>query len=154
MLSDIKNFVALSPLLGTAGMPTAEQIDEIARAGYVMVINLALPSYSLAIPDEGGVVAAQGLTYVNIPVDFEHPTVEDFESFAAILRANRERKVFVHCALNYRVSAFMYLYRVTEKLIDIETARTDLLRLWQPEGIWAELIRQILSEHGIEGAGV
>ena len=44
-LSAIKNFVQLTPLVGTAGQPTKEQFGDIAAAGYVAVINLS----SLAI---------------------------------------------------------------------------------------------------------
>ncbi len=34
MLTSIRNFVQLTPTIGTAGQPTAEQIKSIDEAGY------------------------------------------------------------------------------------------------------------------------
>jgi len=41
-ITDITNYLEITPWLRTAGMPTAVQIKSIADAGYQVVINLAL----------------------------------------------------------------------------------------------------------------
>ena len=64
-LDEIKNFVAVSDRLGTAGQPSEEQLREVADAGFEVVVNLGLldPRYCLA--DEADSVAALGLAVVN-----------------------------------------------------------------------------------------
>ena len=51
-LSDIYNFVQLTPLVGTSGQPTAEQFSDIGAAGYRCVINLAMADSDNAVPDD------------------------------------------------------------------------------------------------------
>jgi hypothetical protein len=50
------------------------------------------------------------------------------------------RKVFVHCALNMRVSAFMYLYRTVREGVNPDAAERDLHRLWEPNGTWQRFL--------------
>ncbi|MCB1692099.1 MAG: protein tyrosine phosphatase family protein [Pseudomonadales bacterium] len=147
-LTDIKNFRALGDRIGTSGMPTPQQVVEIAEEGYAIVVNLALPSHPEAVRDEGAIVALRGLTYVHIPVEFDRPLLSDFETFRAVMNAHRDRRVFVHCALNYRVSAFMYLYRLLEEAVPAEQARGDLEALWHPDEVWSDFIEEVLEENG------
>jgi hypothetical protein len=49
--------------------------------------------------------------------------------------------------MNYRVSAFVYMYRVARLGFPEAQARADLNRLWTPDGVWAELIAQICAKH-------
>lgn len=148
-VEDVINFYSISERVGTSGMPTPAQLQDIADAGYEVVINLAVPG-PRAPENEGSIIAGRGLTYIHIPVDFANPTLQDFESFAAVMRINRERKVFVHCAMNFRVSAFMFLYRLVEEEADIAQAKADLGRLWEPEAQWQDLIDEVLDAHGID----
>ena len=55
-LSAICNYLALSPTLGTAGQPTAEQFEAIAQADYAVVVNLALSTSDRAILHEAELV--------------------------------------------------------------------------------------------------
>lgn len=149
-LTDIRNFYQVTPLLGTSGMPRPEHINRIADEGYELLVNLALPSHPEAIQNEGALVSARGMTYVHIPVEFDRPTPDDFGAFAAILDAWRGRKVFVHCAMNYRVSAFVFLYRVVREGLSVDEARLDLEKLWQPDPVWQDLIEEVLELHGLD----
>ena len=56
------------------------------------------------------IVEGLGIEYVYIPVDFAAPTAEDFARFSSAMDAARGRKVWAHCAANYRVSAFVSIY--------------------------------------------
>jgi hypothetical protein len=73
------------------------------------VINLHTSSN---LPDEGEVVRALGLEYVQINVPWEHPERSHLERFFAEVEARQGQRLFVHCAANKRVSAFMALYRI------------------------------------------
>ena len=139
-LQSIRNFVALGNRVGTAGQPTAEQFRAIRDAGYELVINLALPTSTHALPNEREVVTGLGMDYVHIPVSFEAPAVDDARSFFEAMDANVARKVFVHCAMNMRVSAFMYLYRTVRENVDPDDAADELHRLWVPNAVWQQFI--------------
>ncbi len=145
MTSDILNFLQLGERVGTGGQPTAEQLDDLAREGYEVVINLALPTSDNAIANEGELVTRAGLTYVHLPVKFDAPTDADFEQFRGVMRAFAGRKIFVHCALNMRVSAFMYLYRILQEQVPAANAAADLHQVWEPDQVWRGFIRRMLD---------
>ncbi len=146
-LSGIYNFRALDGRLGTSGQPTQEQFRLIREAGFDAVINLALPTSDNAIRDEGAVVSGLGMPYVHIPVDFKAPASQDFQTFCQVMKAFDRRPVFVHCAANMRVSAFMFLYRVLHQGIAIAEAERDLHAIWQPDMVWSQFIQEQLKNH-------
>jgi len=148
-LAGLLNYRRISERIGTAGQPTPEQFAGVRAAGYELVVNLAMPTSTNALPGEAALVAAQGLDYVHIPVVWEAPTLDDLARFFEVIDRNRERRVFVHCALNMRVSAFVLLYRVIRQGVPLELASQDLLAIWRPEGVWVDLMRRALTEHGI-----
>jgi protein tyrosine phosphatase (PTP) superfamily phosphohydrolase (DUF442 family) len=139
-LQTIRNFLPLTDRVGTAGQPTAEQFTAIRDAGYEVVINLAMPNSTYALPDEREVVTGHGMRYVHIPVAWESPSVDDARRFFEAMDAAAGRKVFVHCAMNMRVSAFMYLYRTLRDGADPEAAAADLHRLWTPNPTWQQFL--------------
>jgi protein tyrosine phosphatase (PTP) superfamily phosphohydrolase (DUF442 family) len=145
-LHTIRNFLPLSDRVATAGQPTADQLVALRDGGFEVVINLALRSSTYALPDERAVVAGLGMQYVHIPVDFERPTEDDARQFFAAMDAAADRKVFVHCAMNLRVSAFMYLYRTLRQGMDEETAAADLDRVWTPNAVWQSFIDRVARE--------
>jgi len=149
-LSEIYSFRAVGEKLGTAGQPTQEQFRMVREAGFEAVINLALPTSDNAIENEGSVVTGLGMSYVHIPVDFKAPTSQDFRAFCRVMEAFDERPVFVHCAANMRVSAFVFLYRVLCQRVAIPEAERDLHTIWQPDEVWSRFIQEQLKSHGPE----
>ena len=145
-LSAIRAFLALTERIGTAGQPTAEQFDAVEAAGYEVVINLALPTSTNALPDEAAVVTSRGMTYVHIPVKFDAPSVDDARRFFEAMDAAAGKKVFVHCAMNMRVSAFMYLYRTVRENLPSEQALHDLHRVWTPNPTWQQFLDTAAAE--------
>ena len=142
-LRGIRNLLRLSPRLTTSGQPTEEQFAAIARAGFESVINLAMPASTYALPNERELVAAQHMEYVPIPVVWEAPRFEDFARFAAALDERNERRVFVHCAMNMRVSAFMFLHRTLVEGVPAVEAEHDLHRIWEPDETWRAFIADV-----------
>lgn len=134
-LTDITNFVPMSSLLSTSGQPTREQFGEIAADGYRFVINLALPSSDHAIPDEGAVVTEHGMIYVHIPVDFANPTETDLDAFLGVMSAFEGQKVWVHCVVNARVSAFCFHYLTRVHGYSAEKATSPILKRWHERGV-------------------
>jgi protein tyrosine phosphatase (PTP) superfamily phosphohydrolase (DUF442 family) len=146
-LSEIYSFRAVGDRLGTAGQPTQAQFRTVRESGFEAVINLALPTSDNAIANEGSVVTSLGMSYVHIPVDFEAPTSQDFRAFCRVMEAFDDRPVFVHCAANMRVSAFVFLYRVMFQHIVVAEAERDLHAIWQPDDVWSRFIRDELTNH-------
>lgn len=139
-LSEIINYLQISPTIGTAGQPTADQFNLIREAGYQAVINLALKESPDALPDEEKTVTTLGMRYFHIPVIWEKPTKENLETFFQTLGQLRDQKVFIHCVLNMRVSVFVYLYRIKVLGEKPEAAYQDILEIWEPETVWEEFI--------------
>jgi uncharacterized protein (TIGR01244 family) len=142
------NYIQISPRLGTAGMPTRAQFAQIASAGYQTVINLAPDTVSNAHKDEPQLVAAQGMAYEHIPVDFARPTAADYAQFVAAMNKHAGRRVFVHCQVNMRASTFTYLYRVMELGEDPDRAFEAVQRVWQPSPPWRSLILEVHAARG------
>lgn len=143
-LHAIFRFLPLGPRIGTAGQPAAEQFALLKEAGYGGVINLALPTSTNALPNEAQIVEDLGMRYVHIPVQFEAPTLEDLRRFFEAMDRLEPQKVFVHCALNLRVSAFMFLYRVLKLGTPIADAELALHRIWTPDPVWQDFIDRAL----------
>ena len=109
IVSGIRDYRKLSDLIVTSGQPTQDELAAVAQAGYEVVINLHI---SPDLPDEGDMVRSLGMEYVHIPVPWEHPARDHLERFFEAMDARRDQRLFVHCAANMRVSAFMALYRI------------------------------------------
>lgn len=146
-IEDIYNFLQISNLIATAGQPKIEQFTAIKAAGYQLIINLAPPTSLNALPNEQEIVEAQGIKYINIPVVWEHPTIENVTEFFRIMEANTHQKIFIHCIANKRVSAFMYIYRRLCKGISDTEAKIALFHIWIPNQIWHEFIEQVIESY-------
>jgi protein tyrosine phosphatase (PTP) superfamily phosphohydrolase (DUF442 family) len=145
-VTQVHRYRQATPTLATSGQPSAEQLASIAAAGYEVVINLALhddPRYSL--PDEAGVVRGLGLDYVHIPVRFDAPTAADLRRFFQAMEAHAHRRIWLHCAANLRVGAFLGLYRCLHDGWPREQAFAPMDELWQPDPVWSEFIRDQLE---------
>lgn len=132
-LDGITNYVQMTDDIGSSGQPTRDQFRDIADAGYQAVINLALPDSDHAIPDEGSVVTSLGMSFCHIPVDFAAPTAQDLEQFIGVMQALKGRKVWVHCVVNARVSAFLYHYLSKVRRLDPAACRSPILEKWEPQ---------------------
>ncbi|WP_181314315.1 protein tyrosine phosphatase family protein [Phormidesmis priestleyi] len=143
----IHNFLKLSDHIATAGQPIENQFAAIKEAGYQTVINLAPPGSTNAIPHEKDIVESLGMDYVYIPVIWTNPTIEDLDRFFAVINANAEQPIFVHCAKNMRVSAFMYLYRCLHDRNNDQQAEQDLHRIWIPNETWQAFIQRAIEHY-------
>jgi protein tyrosine phosphatase (PTP) superfamily phosphohydrolase (DUF442 family) len=146
MLEDIFHFLPLSESLYTSGMPTAEQLAGVAESGIQVVINLAMPDSERALPDEGSLVESLGMTYIGIPVQWDHPTRGNLDEFMDAMDANKRSRLLVHCQANYRVTGFVTLYRVLRLGWDQAEAFKDLRRIWNPDEypVWKRFIEENL----------
>jgi len=145
----IRNFVQLTEQVGTAGQPTAAQFSTIAENGYQHVVNLGMPDHADAISNEGELVSSLGMNYVHIPVPFDAPRPDHVRLFCGVLSQFREDKVFVHCILNYRVSAFMYHYLTKIEKRDSVAARSPMFEKWNVDPAWEKLMAWSSTDLGL-----
>lgn len=143
-IEEIRAFLQVGDF-GTSGMPLPDHFSDIAQAGFMTVINLALPTSDNAIANEGDLVTRAGMTYVHIPVLFDAPAPTDYLRFEKVLNALRGERVFVHCAANMRVSAFIFLYRVRNHLASRTEAEAELHKIWEPDPVWRNFIDSVLA---------
>jgi protein tyrosine phosphatase (PTP) superfamily phosphohydrolase (DUF442 family) len=144
-IASARNFREVDALLLTSGQPSEAQLADAAARGCRVVINLALhddPRYSLT--DEGGTVCELGMEYIHIPVQFKAPTEEDLLAFFAAMDAHHGEKLLVHCAANYRVTAFVGLYRIIRHGWPRERAFEPMRTVWEADDVWRTFIEDML----------
>lgn len=106
----IYNFIRISDRTLTGGQPTAEQLRAAADEGVTAVINLATYSPGHSLEGEAELVRSLGMTYVHIPVDWSNPTDADLAAFEKAMQQLGDDRLLIHCAANYRVTAFYSLH--------------------------------------------
>lgn len=142
-LADIYNYLDIAGLYATSGQPSEAQFQLIHDAGYQTVINLA-PNSILenAVVNEREILARLGMEYIHIPVNFQQPGNKKYQAFVSTLEQNSDKKIWVHCAANMRVSAFTYRYRRSVLGVDDGIAKADLRKIWEPIGVWKKFIQR------------
>ncbi len=145
---DILNFHEMTDDIAIAGQPTVSQLAQVADAGYSVVVNLAMHDSDNAIPEEGSVTASLGMSYVHIPVPSDAPTSTHVRKFFNVMDAFEGEKVFVHCVVSGRVSAFINRYMVLRKGASAEQATSPLLQRWLPamEEPWTSIMNLELDD--------
>lgn len=143
-MSEIKNLLTVSDRLVCAGQPDENQLIEIADRGFQVVINLGLSDGKYALPDEANSVTRLGLSYYHIPVLFDNPQIADWQSFRSIMDQQEDKSVFVHCAANYRATAFTGLYLFAKSELTREELQSFITRIWRPDPVWQRFIDEIM----------
>ena len=145
---EIYNYRPVNEALITGGQPTEDQLKAAADEGITTVINLATLNSSTALADEAGLVRSLGMTYHHIPVEWENPKETDFAAFDQIMQQSSLGKTLLHCAANYRVTAFYSLYAL--KHLGWSEGQADEFRatIWQGSDnpIWEAFIRRMKSQ--------
>ena len=146
-IDDIRNFVALSEHLATAGQPSEQHLRELAAARFEVIVNLGLldPRYCLA--DEAGLTRSLGMEYHHVPVEFNAPQSDDLQKFFEVMDTSREKKVFVHCAANFRVSSFMAVYGEMRLGWDRDRADRHARTFWEPNRTWQQFVTDCRSRY-------
>lgn len=152
-LDELNNYLEYSERLSSAGQPTAGQLELLRNAGFERIVYLAFSDHENALPNEDRLVESLGMEYLQVPVDWSAPTPADFYLVAGALQAAPERRTLLHCQVNYRASAFSFLYRVIYQGVPVADAKRDMLRVWQPDGTWQRYIDTLLNRHGFGVAG-
>lgn len=126
------NFRQVSDTTSTAGVLSEDQLGALQREGYGAVINLLPETSEYAIKGERDLVLGQGLVYMHIPVDFSAPQESDYRAFEHAMRELQGKKLMIHCAANYRVSAFYAIYARLNLGWSDAQAKEAIAAIWNP----------------------
>ena len=137
--------------LWSSGQLSEQDIASLPGLGIEAVINLALPTSSNALPREAELVTRHGIAYIQIPVAWERPELQQLMQFFGTLKAFEGRKVWVHCARNMRASAFIYLYRRLCLAESEQTAVHPMQEVWLPDQTWQTFIQNALDMYSRGG---
>lgn len=148
-LEDISNYREYSDTFASAGQPTAGQLEALREAGFERVVYIAWTDHRNSLEHEDRLVKSLGMQYLHIPVDWEAPTPADFYLFAGAMQQAPGAKTFLHCQVNYRASAFSFLYRVLHEDVPLAEAKRDMNSVWTPNETWRRLIFTVLEDNGI-----
>ncbi len=145
-LADILAFQYVNENLSTSGQPSFDELALIANTGFEVVINLALTDASNVLVGEDRRVLELGMDYINLPILFDRPSSTQALRVLDLLKSLQHKKVWLHCALNMRVSSLIYMYRVHHLMMDEPNAKALLSQIWTPNTEWSEIIKQ-LNQH-------
>jgi protein tyrosine phosphatase (PTP) superfamily phosphohydrolase (DUF442 family) len=146
---DAENTYQVFDWLWSSGQLSERDILSLPALGIEVVVNLATSTSSNALPGEADMVTRQGLAYVQIPVVWESPQPEQFTQFVGVLKAFAGRKIWVHCAKNMRVSAFIYLYRKLILADSEEQASLPMREVWSPNETWRTFIDLVCARYSV-----
>ena len=127
---DIRNWQRRPDGITTSGKLGPSDPERLARIGVKHVINLALDDHPEALRDEAELLAKAGIAYTHIPVPFGEPDTGHVNQFRQAIR-EANGPVHVHCIMNYRVTAFLYLLDL-EDGVPQEEAQTRMAKIWDP----------------------
>ncbi|MCL1145471.1 protein tyrosine phosphatase family protein [Shewanella marinintestina] len=152
-LQQVKDVQFNSDRVITAGLPTQSQFKALQESGVELVINLIPKDNQMGYANEAELVKQAGMDYAQIDVDWKQPTVANVQQFFAIMDANQDKQILVHCAANYRASAFYYLYQLTRGQSDSKAYQQQVMAPWgelstslQEYPQWQVLIEQVKSD--------
>lgn len=139
---EIINYLKINELIHTSGQPKADEFGLIHKSGVNTVVNLALPDHKEAISNEGALVTEHGMNYIHIPVVWQSPKAEQYQLFQNVMKAHESNGIWIHCALNWRVASFIYLYRTKCLGVSESEAKETLLSIWEPNDVWSKFISE------------
>lgn len=138
------NFVQATSRIATSGVVPLDEFPAIAAAGYRSVINLLPDDSQYAQPGEASTVRGLGMAYVHIPIDIDAPTLENYQDFEDAMESSASAPVWVHCAANWRVSAFFSVYAQCHLGWSAVDATEFVHEIWEPTQPWLDLAHRVL----------
>lgn len=128
-VTGIPRFLKLNDQVWTGGQPWLEHLAKLKDAGIKVVINLRAPAEHQAQREEAK-VKELGMSYFNIPVDFQTPDELDADDFLKLTDEQlKHGPVFIHCAVATRVGAFWLIRRVVRDGWEYEKALEEANRI-------------------------
>ena len=145
-VEQVFNYLQIDSQVSTAGLLSEEQLSELSNEKFACVINLLPDIHDYAVQNEADILRQQGLEYCYIPVDFDAPTESDYQQFEQAMVRSKGKRTLVHCAANYRASAFYAVYAHRQRGWTVARSRELIGSVWSLSEFpqWQILIEQLL----------
>ena len=140
-LGKIKGFYQVDSLTTTSGQPTLDEFTLIKKAKFEIVINLSAPPNVLT--HEENCLCNLGIQYVHYPIDFHQPTIDNVKTFFSLMDTYQNKRKWIHCVYNWRVSTLLFLYQTQILKNDRQIAYQALKKIWSPNQTWQALIQKV-----------
>ncbi|MBU2878035.1 MULTISPECIES: hypothetical protein [Aliiglaciecola] len=142
---ELKNYQVNNEKMVSSGLPTKPHLEMLQKIGLNQVVDL-IPGDRT---EHQQLISSLALGYHNIAVEWENPTLANFQEYVSIMQNLNEHDgvTLTHCRLNWRGSVFTYLYQVTQLQVPEETAKQEMLAIWQPNEIWLSFIDHVLAHY-------
>jgi hypothetical protein len=95
-LSQILAFQWVNENLAISGQPSLDELILIAKAGYEVVINLALTDATHQLGGEDCLVLKLGMDYIGLPLLFDRPSLTQALRILDLLKSLQHQKVWLH----------------------------------------------------------
>lgn len=147
--ADIVNFRQYTADFASSGQIEKKHLQQLSARGFQRIVYIAYRAHgsetdNLSIDQHA---TDLGLHYVHIPVPWQAPSIEHYRIFVAVMNSQPKARTLLHCQMNYRASAFSFLYRVLELNTPTNEALADLKGVWQPDATWSTFINSVLAAH-------
>ena len=111
----------------------------VAKKGFDVIINLAMHNKG-ALQKEDKIVTKNKMIYIHIPITWKNPEIDRLKLFLRILKSLQEdnKKIFIHCIMNYRASVFIYQYKKT--ILKQKTLKLIAPKRFKPNKKWQKII--------------
>ena len=142
MVKKILNYIKVNDTISTSGQPSKKQFEQIAKEGFEVVINLGLNTHPEALKDEDKIVSKNGMIYFHIPISWEEPEIDRLKLFLILLETlqKENKKVFIHCIKNYRVSVFIYRYK--KDILKQKNVKLVAPKEYKPNEVWKKVLKE------------
>ena len=128
-LTGIPRFLKLTDQVWTGGQPWLEHLSKLKDGGIKVIINLRAHAEHQGQREEAR-VKELGMSYFNIPVDFQAPDELDADDFLKLTDEQlRNGPVFIHCTAAVRVGAFWMIRRVLRDGWELDKALEEANRI-------------------------
>lgn len=104
------NFKQINKLISTSGTIKYIDVSKVSDDGYALVINLLPDDNEHARENEKADFDKQNIQYVYLPIDWDKPTDAEYLEFESVMNQFKDKKIHIHCAANFRVTAFYGVY--------------------------------------------
>jgi len=142
MVKKILNYIKVNDTISTSGQPSKKQFEQIAKEGFEVVINLGLNTHPEALENEDKIVSKNGMIYFHIPISWEEPEIDRLKLFLILLETlqKENKKVFIHCIKNYRVSVFIYRYK--KDILKQKNVKLVAPKEYKPNEVWKKVLKE------------
>ena len=144
---DIKNFKVIDEYVSRGSQPSREQLKQLKKNNYSIIINFRTMFVSAIDYDEKEVVENMGMKYYNLPIiSANGPSNKLIEEFFKIIEEAKlnKQKVFIHCKQGQDRTGFMSaLYRLKYKQGQFQECIKEMIQMGHNQLRFPNMVSQL-----------